>query len=103
MRKITFYFSMALMALLIMPQSMLADECAFTPAAFPGQAEDRTAYEVNATFHVGEGGIARSNVGWFDINSIQSTNPDVVWASGRGAYFVGVGTADVTYTENNRE
>lgn len=83
--------------------AVFADECAFTPAAFPGQAEDRTEYEVSATFHVGEGGNARSNVGWFDINSIQSTDMNIVWASGRGAYFVGVGTADVTYTENNRE
>jgi len=104
MRKITFYFSMALMALLIMPQSMLADECEFTPVIFPGQAEDRTAYEVNATVHVGEGEIPqRSKVGSLDYNSIQSTNPDVVWASGRGAYFVGTGKADLTYTESNRE
>lgn len=92
-----------LFALSLFPAfAVFADECAFTPAAFPGQAEDRTEYEVSATFHVGEGGIARSNVGWFDINSIQSTDMNIVWASGRGAYFVGVGSADVTYTENNR-
>ena len=92
-----------LFALSLFPAfAVFADECAFTSAAFPGQAEDRTEYEVSATFHVGEGGIARSNVGWFDINSIQSTDMNIVWASGRGAYFVGVGSADVTYTENNR-
>jgi len=83
--------------------AVFADECAFTPAAFPGQAEDRTEYEVSATCHVGEGGIARSNVGRIDINTVQSTDMNIVWASGRGAYFVGVGSADVTYTEINRE
>ena len=94
-----------LFALSLFPAfAVFADECEFTPVIFPGQAEDRTAYEVNATVHVGEGEIPqRSKVGSLDYNSIQSTNPDVVWASGRGAYFVGTGKADLTYTENNRE
>ena len=48
-----------LFALSLFPAfTVMADECAFTPASFPGQAEDRTEYEASATFHVGEGGIA---------------------------------------------
>jgi len=101
MKKSTLW-SLALVALTLVSQGLRAQDCQFTPELFPGQAADRTAHEVNATATVGEGGFNNSQVGYLNAESVQTSNEAVVWASGRGAYFVGAGTADVTYSEHNR-
>lgn len=94
--------SVALVALWLMPQTILAD-CDFTPNLFPGQAADRTALEVNATVKVGEWGACTTHM-YSQISALTSSNPSVVQVYNQGGYdavfFVGVGTADVTYTEN---
>lgn len=101
MKKSTLW-SLALVALTLVSQGLRAQDCQFTPDLFPGQAADRTALEVNATATVGEGGYNPSQVGYLNAESVQTSDEAVVWASGRGAYFVGAGTADVTYSEHNR-
>ena len=82
----------------MLPMAANAQECQFTPAALPGQADDRTATEVSATVHVGEWG--RANMTYGSMLNLASTNPNAV-AIFRGAnvFFVGVGNSDVTYTE----
>lgn len=90
-------------ALWLVPQSIVAQDCQFIPDLFPGQAADRTETVVNATVHVGEYG-PESYDNTHAINQLTSTNENVVATfseRGRNAkvYFVGVGTADVTYTE----
>ena len=73
-------------------------QCDFTPAALPGQAADRTAYEVNATMHVGDYGSSSMIYG--QLLDLASSNTDVVQLfRGMNVFFVGVGTSDVTYTE----
>lgn len=97
MKHFTPFLSAALVALWLLPQTIFAD-CDFTPAALPGQADDRTALEVNASVKVGEWGRASMTYG--SMNNLASSNTDAV-ATFRGAnvFFVGVGTSDVTYTE----
>ena len=100
MKKISSFVSVALMALM-MPLSAVA-QCEFTPAIFPGQASDRTAYEVNATIAVGEFG--RPTNLHSQLVNLSSTNQSVVMTNsqyGDNAVFaIAPGTADVTYTEN---
>lgn len=90
-----------LMALMMLPQRMMAD-CAFTPNLFPGQAADRTAYEVNATVKVGEFGVCTQHIS-SQIGGLTSTNSSVVATYNQGGYdgvyFIAAGTAKVTYTE----
>ena len=96
MKRISTFMSVALMALSAVAQ------CEFTPAIFPGQAQDRTAYEVSATIAVGEFGRP-TNINSQLVN-LNSTDQSVVMTNnqyGDNAVFaVAPGTADVTYTEN---
>lgn len=98
MRKI-YFLGIALIALLLATR-VKADN--FTPNMFPGQEADRTAFEVSATVAVGEFGKA-SNV-YSSVTNLTSTNQSVAQTCNQGGYnavlIVGVGTADVTYTEN---
>lgn len=103
MRKNLSFLSLALAALWLVPQSIHADDCQFIPDLFPGQAADRTETEVNATVHVGEYG-PESYDNTHLINSLASSNENVVKVSSNGGYnaavyFAAVGIADVTYTE----
>lgn len=103
MKKISLFSSLALVALWLAPQTMLADDCTFIPNLFPGQATDRTATEVSATVHVGEWGPESYDPSHL-INSLASSNENAVKVSSNGGYnaavyFAAVGTADVTYTE----
>ncbi len=91
-------------ALWLVPQSIHADDCQFIPNLFPGQAADRTETVVNATVTYGESG-PNSYDNMHLINQLASTNENVVktYSEREGynakVFFVGVGTADVTYTE----
>ncbi len=103
MRKISYFLGAALMALVLMPQTMLADECEFTPNLFPGQAADRTAKEVSAKAVVGEFGMYDMHI-HSQVNNLTSSDQMIVKTVNEngydGVFFVGVGQADVTYTEN---
>ena len=81
----------------------MAQECQFTPDMFPGQAEDRTVYEVSATVSVGGSGVYNTHV-HSQVTGLTSTDEMVVATFNEGGYdgvfFVGTGSADVTYTEN---
>lgn len=103
MKHFTPFLSAALVALWLLPQTMLADDCQFTPNLFPGQAADRTALEVNASVNVGEWGACTTHM-YSQISNLQSSNTSVVQFYNQGGYdavyFVGAGTATVTYTEN---
>ena len=90
-----------LMVMAMLPLAVNAQECDFTPNLFPGQAANRTEHTVSATVHVGEYGQAQSGN---QIYPFVSSNPDAVVAYSSNGYdatlfFVGVGTAQVTYTE----
>ena len=103
MKRIFTSLSVALVALCLVPQTMLAEDCTFIPDLFPGQKADRTATEVSATVKVGEWG-PESYDGTHLINPLSSSNEDAVKVhTDRGynaaVYFVAVGNADVTYTE----
>ena len=102
MKKFSFFASLALMALVLVPQTMMADDCQFTPNLFPGQSADRTAYEVSATVKVGEYGQCTQHM-YSQISGPYSNKTSVVDVYNQGGYnavyFVGVGSADVTYTE----
>jgi len=94
--------SAALVALWLVPQSLFAD-CRFTPQVFVGQEADRTELEVDATIHVGDGGLGQAN-----ITAISSTDQNVVKAydAGRSNYYVfgiAAGEATVTYTESGMD
>ena len=91
-----------LAALLLAPQTIKADDCQFTPAALPGQTSDRTAYEINVTMQVGDGGMVSMQYG--SLQNLATTNANVaaLHSRGMGVYMVGVGTADVTYSEQVR-
>ena len=95
------YFVMALLSLVLLPQQMQA-QCQFTPDLFPGQDKDRTALEVNANVIVGEWGACTTHM-YSQISGLTSSNTSVVQVYNQGGYdavyFVGAGTADVTYTE----
>lgn len=91
------------MAFVLMPQVVLADECEFTPDLFPGQPSDRTSHEVTATAVVGQFGMYDMHVhSW--VTNLTSSNEMVVKTHNEngydGVFFTGVGSADVTYTEN---
>lgn len=101
MRKITPLLSMALMALVLVPQTMQA-ECTsqFTGDAFPGLSADRTATDVAVTVKVGEGGMAQTD---HTISNLTSSNPDKVVAyteRGNGVFFLATGTTVVEYDES---
>ena len=101
MRKISYFLGAALMALVLMPQTMLADECEFTPNLFPGQAADRTVKEVSAKAVVGEFGMYDMHI-HSQVNNLTSSDQMIVKTVNEngydGVFFVGVGQADVTYT-----
>ena len=101
MKKIYSFVSLALLGLWLTPQFILADDCQFTPNAFPGQASDRTEFEVNATVHVGEGAMASLLYGSLQNLQVSNSNPADIIKTPRedGVFFVGAGTADVTYAE----
>ena len=90
---------MLLSAMVILPQSAKADD--FTPDMFPGQSPDRTAFEVWATVKVGAFGKCPNTKSY--VTAISSTDQSVVRTYNENGYsavlIVGVGTADVTYTE----
>ncbi len=90
---------MMLLAMTMLPQRIMAEE--FTPNLFPGQAADRTAYEISATVAVGEFGQVSNTKSY--VTNLTSTNQSVVQTYNKNGYtvvlIVGVGTADVTYTE----
>ena len=102
MKKISLLTSIVLMVFVLVPQRIMAD-CDFTPNLFPGQDADRTAYEVSATVNVGDFGVCTQHVS-SQISGLSSTSPSVVATYNQGGYdgvyFIGVGSADVTYTEN---
>ena len=102
MKKISLLTSIVLMVFVLVPQRIMAD-CDFTPNLFPGQDADRTAYEVSATVNVGDFGVCTQHVS-SQISGLSSTSPSVVVTYNQGGYdgvyFIGVGSADVTYTEN---
>lgn len=102
MKKCTFFSSVALLALLFIPQTIQAD-CSFTPQVFIGQEAGRPDFSVDATVRVGEGGLGQAN-----IKTISSTDQDVVKAfdGGRSNFYVfaiAAGSAQVTYTENGMD
>lgn len=102
MKKSTLW-SLALIALTLVSQSLRAQDCQFTPDLFPGQAADRTAYEVSATVHVGEYGQYLTHL-HSHLTNLTSSDQLIVRTTNEGGYdcvfFNGVGQADVTYTEN---
>ncbi|MCR5532761.1 MAG: hypothetical protein K6F10_02670 [Paludibacteraceae bacterium] len=102
MKKCTFFSSVALVALMLIPQTINAD-CEFTKDLFPGQSADRTALEINANVTVGGWGTATTHT-YSQISNLATSNPDVVKVYNQGGYdavfFVGVGEATVTYTES---
>ena len=100
----TLLFGMALGALMLVSQIIKADDCVFIPDLFPGQEADRTETVVSAIVKVGEWGPQNGYLSNHLINPLASTNTDVVATSSNNGYnakvfFVGVGTADVNYTE----
>ena len=98
MRRFTRLVGVALAALLTMPV-VKAQKCDFTPDAFPGQSADRTETVVDATVHLGESGSPQLQ-NMHSIDGLASTNSDVVTIFRDAVFFVGVGNADVTYTES---
>ena len=102
MKKFYFFVSIALMTLMLVPSTLKADDCPFTPNIYPGQAEDRTAFEVSATVPVGSFGKC-SNL-HSNVVDLKTTNSSVIQIHEQGGYCavlaIGVGSADVTYTEN---
>lgn len=88
-------------ALFVFPLTVKAQDCQFTPSVFPGQVADRTEYEVNATVQVGEGAMATMQYGSLQNLQVSNSNPADIIKTPRsmGVFFVGAGTADVTYTE----
>jgi len=88
-----------LSAIAILPQGVLAQD--FTPNLFPGQSPHRTELEVSATVNVGDFGQATNIKSW--VQNLTSTNQSVVQTYNQNGYtavlIVGVGEADVTYTE----
>lgn len=90
---------MLLSAMIILPQSAKADD--FTPDLFPGQSPDRTELEISATVKVGDYGKAPNTQSY--VTDLASTNEEVVRTFNESGHtvvlVVGVGTADVTYTE----
>ena len=102
MKKFTSLLGISFIAWMLAPQSLKAQDCQFTPAVFPGQAADRTELDVNADVTVGEGGSATMRYGSID-NSLASSDESIVALfGGTSVYFVGAGSADVTYTETVR-
>lgn len=103
MNKLTLSICMALTALWLMPQTVAAQECQFTPDAFPGLAADRTETDVYAEVHVGEGGMAQTS---HEITNLASTDNDKVLAyteRGNGVFFLAATYPNaevVTYTES---
>ena len=97
MRKISYFLGAALMALVLMPQTKLADECEFTPNLFPGQAADRTAKEVSAKAVVGEFGMYDMHI-HSQVNNLTSSDQMIVKTVNEngydGVFFVGVGQRD---------
>ena len=91
----------SLMAAALMSVAMMAD-CDFTPNLFPGQEADRTALEVNATVNVGDWGACTQHM-YSQISGPFTNNASAVAVYNQGdynaVYFVGAGSADVTYTE----
>ena len=91
----------SLMAAALMSVAMMAD-CDFTPNLFPGQEADRTALEVNATVNVGDWGACTQHM-YSQISGPFTNNASAVAVYNQGGYnavyFVGAGSADVTYTE----
>lgn len=73
----------------------------FTPDLFPGQTADRTAFEVSATVKVGDYKKAPNTNSY--VTDLASTNESVVQTYNQTGHtvvlIVGVGTADVTYSE----
>lgn len=88
-----------LSAMAILPQGIQAQD--FTPDLFPGQSPHRTELEVSATVNVGDFGQATNMKSW--VQNLTSTNQNVVQTYNQNGYtavlIVGVGEADVTYTE----
>ncbi len=86
-------------AMTLLPVAAMAQN--FTPDMFPGQSPDRTAFEVSATVNVGDFGKCPNIKSY--ITAISSTDESVVKVYNENQYaavlMVGVGTADVTYTE----
>ena len=83
----------------LLPQGSVAQD--FTPNLFPGQSPHRTELEVSAVVNVGDFGQATNLNSW--VQDLTSTNQNVVQTYNLNGYtavlIVGVGTADVTYTE----
>ena len=88
-----------LWAMAVLPLCIKADS--FTPNMFPGQSADRTELEVSATVKVGEYGKCPNTQSY--VTSLSSTNESVVRTYNEQGQaivlIVGVGTADVTYSE----
>ena len=107
MKKFTHFLALTLVALWFVAPTVSAQDCDFTPNLFPGQSADRTDPDevVYATVHVGEFGQCENLHRGNTINPFNSDNTSaVVTYSERGynpaIFFVGVGEATVTYTEN---
>ena len=81
MKKSTLW-SLALVALTLVSQGLRAQDCEFTPDLFPGQAADRTAHEVSATVHVGEGGQYLTHL-QSQVVDLTSTNQEILRANER--------------------
>ena len=83
----------------MLPLSAMAQD--FTPDLFPGQSSHREDLEITATVNVGEFGQATNMKSW--VQNLTSSNQDVVMTYNQNGYtavlIVGVGEADVTYTE----
>ncbi len=89
----------AVWAISLLSGAAMAED--FTPDMFPGQSADRTAFEVSATVNVGDFGKCPNAKSY--ITAISSSDESVVKVCNENYYgavlMVGVGTADVTYTE----
>jgi len=98
MKKFTPFLALTLVALWLVALTVSAQDCDFTPDALPGQSADRTAYEVDATMHVGDQGGCSMIYG--SMNDLTSSNTSAVQVfRGMTLSFIAVGKADVTYTE----
>lgn len=88
-----------LSAVVLLPQAVVAQN--FTPDMFPGQSADRTEFEVSATVKVGDYGKCPNTNSY--VTAISSSDESVVRVYSENHYsavlVVGVGAADVTYTE----
>lgn len=102
MKKCTHFAALVLVALIFFAPFVKAQDCNFTPNIYPGQAADRTLYEVSATVAVGE--IGRPTNLYSQVSNLVSSNESVAMTGTNGGYnavlLTGTGTADVTYTEN---